>query len=185
MDLKKLSRPRGVTFLGYLYYAAGIIGIISGIEGVFDVSYFLFPSLNDILGPQEFGHPGTMSAEKMVLDIQLIAELILGPFYLIIGHGLLRLKPRAIELKLVIAIIGIALSVITEIALVSLHPDDLFEAMLSVDVELAPRNFVIELGGIISVGIGIAIDIVIISYLHKPSIKRYFESHAPPSSKAP
>jgi hypothetical protein len=179
-----MSRPRGVTFLGYLYYAAGIIGIISGIDGVFDISYFLFPSLNDIIGPQEFGHPGVMTAEKLILNIQLIAELILGPFYLVIGHGLLRLNQRAIEMKLVIAIIGIALSVVTEIVLVSLHPDDLFQAILSVDIELEPRNFVIEFGGTISVGIGIVIDVIIISYLHKPSIKRYFESHSPPSSNA-
>ena len=49
---------------------------------------------------------------------------------------------------------------IAEIALVTIHPDELF-------------------GAIISVAIEITIDLVIIAYLHKPSIKQYFESHSP------
>jgi hypothetical protein len=89
----------------------------------------------------------------------LVAEFILGPFYLMVGRGLLRLRPRAIELKLVIAIIGLAVSVIAEIALVTIHPDELFGAIISVVIE-------------------ITIDLVIIAYLHKPSIKQYFESHS-------
>jgi hypothetical protein len=87
-----------------------------------------------------------------------VAEFILGPFYLTIGHGLLRLRLRAIELKLMKAIIGIIISVITEIVLLSIDPDN-------------------QYGVIISVVIGIAIDIVIIAYLQKPSIKLYFVRH--------
>ena len=58
------------------------------------------------------------------------------------------------------AIIGLTVSVIAEIALVTIHPDELF-------------------GAIISVAIEITIDLVIIAYLHKPGIKQYFESHSP------
>ena len=150
-----------MTFLGYLYYVAGIIAILSGIDGILDIVVFFFPSLYDILGSSVLIENETVSPmERLISDTNLVAEFILGPFYLILGHGLLRLRPRAIELKLVIAIIGLTVSIIAEIALVTIHQDELF-------------------GAIISVAIEIAIDLVIIAYLHKPRIKQYFESHSP------
>jgi len=148
-----------VTFLGYLYYVAGIIAILSGIDGILDIVVFFSPSLYEIFGPSVLNE-NVSPMERLISDTNLVAEFILGPFYLIVGHGLLRLRPRAIELKLVIAIIGLTVSVIAEIALVTIHPDELF-------------------GAIISVAIEITIDLVIIAYLHKPSIKQYFESHSP------
>ena len=148
-----------MTFLGYLYYVAGIIAILSGIDGILDIVVFFSPSLYDIFGPSVLIE-NVSPMERLISDTNLVAEFILGPFYLIVGHGLLRLRPRAIELKLVIAIIGLTVSVIAEIALVTIHPDELF-------------------GAIISVAIEITIDLVIIAYLHKPSIKQYFESHSP------
>jgi len=152
-------RPRGVTFLGYLFYAAGILAILSGIDGILDIVVFFFPSWYDIFGSSVLIEVENITpTERLISDGHLVAEFILGPFYLMIGHGLLRLRLRAIELKLKIAIIGITISVITEIVLLSLDPDDLF-------------------GVIISVAIEIAIDIVIIAYLHKPSIKQYFASY--------
>ena len=150
-----------MTFLGYLYYVAGIIAFLSGIDGILDIAVFFSPSLYDILGSSVLIENENVSPmERLISDTNLVAEFILGPFYLIVGHGLLRLRPRAIELKLVIAIIGLAVGVIAEIALVTIHPDELF-------------------GAIISVAIEITIDLVIIAYLHKPSIKQYFESHSP------
>ena len=149
-----------MTFLGYLYYVAGIIAILSGIDGILDIVVFFSPSLYDIVGSSVLENENVSPMERLISDTNLVAELILGPFYLIVGHGLLRLRPRAIELKLVVAIIGLAVSVIAEIALVTIHPDELF-------------------GAIISVAIEITIDLVIIAYLHKPSIKKYFESHSP------
>jgi hypothetical protein len=152
-------RPRGVTFLGYLYYVAGILAILSGIDGILDIVVFFFPSWYDIFGSSVLIEVENItSIERLISDGHLVAEFILGPFYLMIGHGLLRLRLRAIELKLKIAIIGIAISVITEIVLLSLDPDNLF-------------------GVITSVAIEIAIDIVIIAYLHKPSIRQYFASY--------
>ena len=150
-----------MTFLGYLYYVAGIIAILSGIDGILDIVVFFSPSLYDILGSSILIENETVSPmERLISDTNLVAEFILGPFYLIVGHGLLRLRPRAIELKLVIAIIGLTVSMIAEIALVTIHQDELF-------------------GAIISVAIEITIDLVIIAYLRKPSIKQYFESHSP------
>jgi len=149
-----------VTFLGYLYYVAGIIAILSGIDGILDIVVFFSPSLYDVFGPSVLENENVSPMERLISDTNLVAEFILGPFYLIVGHGLLRLRPRAIELKLVIAIIGLTVSMIAEIALVTIHQDELF-------------------GAIISVAIEITIDLVIIAYLHKPSIKQYFESHSP------
>ena len=149
-----------MTFLGYLYYVAGIIAILSGIDGILDIVVFFSPSLYDILGSSVLENENVSPMERLISDTNLVAEFILGPFYLIVGHGLLRLRPRAIELKLVVAIIGLAVSVIAEIALVTIHQDELF-------------------GAIISVAIEITIDLVIIAYLRKPSIKQYFESHSP------
>ena len=148
-----------MTFLGYLYYVAGIIAILSGIDGILDIVVFFSPSLYEIFGPSVLNE-NVSPMERLISDTNLVAEFILGPFYLIVGHGLLRLRPRAIELKLVIAIIGLTVSIIAEIALVTIHQDELF-------------------GAIISVAIEITIDLVIIAYLHKPSIKKYFESHSP------
>ena len=149
-----------MTFLGYLYYVAGIIAILSGIDGILDIVVFFSPSLYDIFGASVLENENVSPMERLISDTNLVAEFILGPFYLIVGHGLLRLRPRAIELKLVIAIIGLTVSMIAEIALVTIHQDELF-------------------GAIISVAIEITIDLVIIAYLHKPSIKQYFESHSP------
>jgi hypothetical protein len=148
-----------VTFLGYLYFVAGILAILTGIDGILDFIVFFFPSWHDIFGSSVLiDVENITSMERLIADGHSVAEFILGPFYLMVGHGLLRLIPRAIELKLIIAIIGITVSVVTEIVLLSLHPDHLF-------------------GAIISVAIEIAIDIVIIAYLHKPSIKQYFANH--------
>ena len=149
-----------MTFLGYLYYVAGIIAILSGIDGILDIVVFFSPSLYDIFGASVLENENVSPMERLISDTNLVAEFILGPFYLIVGHGLLRLRPRAIELKLVIAVIGLTVSIIAEIALVTIHQDELF-------------------GAIISVAIEITIDLVIIAYLHKPSIKQYFESHSP------
>ena len=149
-----------MTFLGYLYYVAGIIAILSGIDGILDIVVFFSPSLYDIVGSSVLENENVSPMERLISDTNLVAEFILAPFYLIVGHGLLRLRPRAIELKLVIAIIGLTVSMIAEIALVTIHQDELF-------------------GAIISVAIEITIDLVIIAYLHKPSIKQYFESHSP------
>ena len=149
-----------MTFLGYLYYVAGIIAILSGIDGILDIVVFFSPSLYDIVGSSVLENENVSPMERLISDTNLVAEFILGPFYLIVGHGLLGLRPRAIELKLVIAIIGLTVSMIAEIALVAIHQDELF-------------------GAIISVAIEIAIDLVIIAYLHKPRIKQYFESHSP------
>lgn len=97
-----------MTFLGYLYYVAGIIAFLSGIDGILDIAVFFSPSLYDILGSSVLIENENVSPmERLISDTNLVAELILGPFYLIVGHGLLRLRPRAIELKLVIAIIGL------------------------------------------------------------------------------
>ncbi|OLC23924.1 MAG: hypothetical protein AUH71_03795 [Thaumarchaeota archaeon 13_1_40CM_4_48_7] len=150
-----------MTFLGYLYYVAGIIAILSGIDGILDIVVFFSPSLYDIFGSSVLIEIENVSPmERLISDTNLVAEFILGPFYLIVGHGLLGLRPRAIELKLVIAIIGLTVSVIAEIALVTIHPDELFGAIISVAIEMT-------------------IDLVIIVFLHKPSIKKYFESHSP------
>ena len=149
-----------MTFLGYLYYVAGIIAILSGIDGILDIVVFFSPSLYDIFGSSVLENENVSPMERLISDTNLVAEFILGPFYLIVGHGLLRLRQRAIELKLVIAIIGLTVSVIAEIALVTIHPDELFGAIISVAIEMT-------------------IDLVIIVFLHKPSIKKYFESHSP------
>jgi hypothetical protein len=157
-DLK--PRPRGVTFLGYLYYIAGIFAILSGIDGFLDIIVFFSPSLTDILGSSVLIDVDNITpTERMISDIHLGAELILGPFYIIVGYGLLRLRPRAIELKLVLAIIGLTNTVIAEILLLTIHPDELFGVMITMAIE-------------------IAIDVLIIAYLHKPSIRQYFKSHS-------
>ena len=85
-----------MTFLGYLYYVAGIIAILSGIDGILDIVVFFSPSLYDILSASVLENENVSPMERLISDTNLVAEFILGPFYLTVGHGLLRLRPRAI-----------------------------------------------------------------------------------------
>jgi len=69
--------------------------ILSGIDGILDIIVFFFSSLYDVLGASVLIDVEDMSsAERLISDGYLIAEFVLGPFYITVGHGLLRLSRK-------------------------------------------------------------------------------------------
>ena len=143
------SRPTGVTIIAILNIIGGIIGVIGGVVLVTLGS--LLPSVLEETGEMS-GMPAVfVGAAGIGIGGVLIA---LGIFSFIVAYSLWTGKGWAWTLTVVLAIISIALNVIS----------------------LASANF----GGIIS----IIIDGIILYYIYRPHVKAYFGEEPAPSQPA-
>jgi hypothetical protein len=68
---------------------AGVLGILSGVGGIIDMVANFFPSSVGVLGTLDSmaAEVTASSAERLVSDVSLITEFVVGPFYII---GVLR-----------------------------------------------------------------------------------------------
>jgi len=152
----KPSRPRGVTILGYLFFIASILGLIGGIILVLGMGAALF------LAPMIAPLP-TFDIDPMVLFGILfvlgIILLIISAFYIKVGRSLLKGKPGARRTASIVVAIGLVIDIISR----------------AVGVASEPSQAAESIGGAM---ITLVLNVIIIAYLQKPSIKEYFATRS-------
>lgn len=161
MSNLKPSRPRGVTIVGYLFYVGGILGLIVGI--------FLFISIVALLGiATTLGEglefiPITKNSDlTLLLSFYIgigVVFVIIGPLYIKVGRGLLKLKPGTRKTALILVVIAVVIDMV------------FIAAVATFDPSKAAKNILFDM---IEVLIAVALNIIIIRYLQKPTIKQYF-----------
>jgi hypothetical protein len=160
------ERPFGVTIIAVLAIIDGVLLVFGGLSFLAFGAIFSTVSIENIVVNEQ--QQELQSAAELQSLAQffgsvglIIGSIVLavGIAYLAVSYGLLKGKPWAWTITIVVSIIGIVVQIISAITTAN--------AIFIYDINASTA-------GIISHIIGIAINGVIIYYLFRPHVKAFF-----------
>jgi hypothetical protein len=168
---QKVNRPIGVTIIAILTIIIGIIAIFGGISLV---AFGAFLSVTPIgLTNNNNGATTTEdSSSQLVVQVFGVAAAIVGAILLAIGVGYIVMSYGLIKSKswawtwTIILVVGIVIQILSAVT------GPVFNTSFVGTNDTNVANSLIS--GIVGSVIGIAISIIILWYLYRPSVKTYF-----------
>lgn len=171
---QSMKRPIGITIIAILAIVSGVVLIFGGLSSLVSGAFFASIPIENVrteIQQQEQGQPQTLNVAELHALIQLLGSssivmgtivMVIGIGYLVVSYGLLKGRGWAWTITVVLAMVSIIVQIVfiitTSILNTSLHHD---------------TNT--SLYHLIDQIIGIAINGIILYYLYRPSVKRYFK----------
>jgi hypothetical protein len=168
---QSMKRPYGITIITILAIVSGVVLIFGGLSSLVSGAFFAsipFENVMTELQQREQGQPQTLNVAEIHSLIQLLGSsivlgaivMVIGIGYLVVSYGLLKGRGWAwivtVVLTMVSVIVQIVFIITTSMLNASLHHDT-------------------SLYHLTDQIIGIAINGIILYYLYRPSVKRYFK----------
>lgn len=169
---QKVNRPIGVTIIAILTIIIGIIAIFGGISLV---AFGAFLSVTPIgLTNNNNGATTTEdSSSQLIVQVFGVAAAIAGAIllaigvgYIVMSYGLIKRKSWAWTWTIILVLVGIVIQILSSVK------GPVFNTSFVGTNDTNVANSLIS--GIVGSVIGIAISIIILWYLYRPSVKTYF-----------
>ncbi|RPJ26890.1 MAG: hypothetical protein EHM25_11585 [Nitrosopumilales archaeon] len=167
---QKVNRPIGVTIIAILTIIIGIIAIFGGISLV---AFFLSVTPIGLTNNNNSATTTEDSSSQLVVQVFGVAAAIAGAIllaigvgYIVMSYGLIKSKSWAWTWTIILVLVGIVIQILSAVT------GPVFNTSFVGTNDTNVANSLIS--GIVGSVIGIAISIIILWYLYRPSVKTYF-----------
>lgn len=169
-----MKRPFGVTIIAILALVGSVVLIFGGLSSLVSGAFFAVIPIENVMTEmeqQEQGQQQTLSVAELHALIQLLGSssiimgaivMVIGIGYLIVSYGLLKGREWAWTITVVLTMISIIVQIVFIIT------TSILNASLHHDMNTSLYHLIDQI-------IGIAINGIILYYLYRPSVKRYFK----------
>ena len=169
-----MKRPFGVTIIAILALVGSVVLIFGGLSSLVSGAFFAAIPIENVMTEmeqQEQGQQQTLSVAELHALIQLLGSssiimgaivMVIGIGYLIVSYGLLKGREWAWTITVVLTMISIIVQIVFIIT------TSILNASLHHDMNTSLYHLIDQI-------IGIAINGIILYYLYRPSVKRYFK----------
>lgn len=169
-----MKRPFGVTIIAILALVGSVVLIFGGLSSLVSGEFFAVIPIENVMTEmeqQEQGQQQTLSVAELHALIQLLGSssiimgaivMVIGIGYLIVSYGLLKGREWAWTITVVLTMISIIVQIVFIIT------TSILNASLHHDMNTSLYHLIDQI-------IGIAINGIILYYLYRPSVKRYFK----------
>ena len=174
MMTQSMKRPFGVTIIAILALVGSVVLIFGGLSSLVSGAFFAVIPIENVMTEmeqQEQGQQQTLSVAELHALIQLLGSssiimgaivMVIGIGYLIVSYGLLKGREWAWTITVVLTMISIIVQIVFIIT------TSILNASLHHDMNTSLYHLIDQI-------IGIAINGIILYYLYRPSVKRYFK----------
>ena len=171
---QSMKRPFGVTIIAILELVGSVVLIFGGLSSLVSGAFFAAIPIENVMTEmeqQEQGQQQTLSVAELHALIQLLGSssivmgaivMVIGIGYLIVSYGLLKGREWAWTITVVLTMISIIVQIVFIIT------TSILNASLHHDMNTSLYHLIDQI-------IGIAINGIILYYLYRPSVKRYFK----------
>jgi hypothetical protein len=171
---QSMKRPFGVTIIAILALVGGVVLIFGGLSSLVSGAFFAAIPIENVMTEMEQHEQGqqqTLSVAELHALIQLLGSssivmgaivIVIGIGYLIVSYGLLKGREWAWTITVVLTMISIIIQIVFIIT------TSILNASLHHDMNTSLYHLIDQI-------IGIAINGIILYYLYRPSVKRYFK----------
>ena len=171
---QSMKRPFGVTIIAILALVGSVVLIFGGLSSLVSGAFFAAIPIENVMTEmeqQEQGQQQTLSVAELHALIQLLGSssivmgaivMVIGIGYLIVSYGLLKGREWAWTITVVLTMISIIVQIVFIIT------TSILNASLHHDMNTSLYHLIDQI-------IGIAINGIILYYLYRPSVKRYFK----------
>lgn len=171
---QSMKRPFGVTIIAILAIVSGVVLIFGGLSSFVSGASFASISIEDVITQiqqQEQGQPQTLNVAELHALIQLLGSssivmgaivMVIGIGYLVISYGLLKGRDWAWTITVILTTISIIVQIVFIIT------TSMLNASLHHDTNTSLYHLIDQI-------IGLTINGIILYYLYRPSVKRYFK----------
>ena len=171
---QSMKRPFGVTIIAILALVGSVVLIFGGLSSLVSGAFFAVIPIENVMTEmeqQEQGQQQTLSVAELHALIQLLGSssiimgaivMVIGIGYLIVSYGLLKGREWAWTITVVLTMISIIVQIVFIIT------TSILNASLHHDMNTSLYHLIDQI-------IGIAINGIILYYLYRPSVKRYFK----------
>ena len=169
-----MKRPFGVTIIAILALVGSVVLIFGGLSSLVSGAFFAAIPIENVMTEmeqQEQGQQQTLSVAELHALIQLLGSssiimgaivMVIGIGYLIVSYGLLKGREWAWTITVVLTMISIIVQIVFIIT------TSILNASLHHDMNTSLYHLIDQI-------IGIMINGIILYYLYRPSVKRYFK----------
>ena len=169
-----MKRPFGVTIIAILALVGSVVLIFGGLSSLVSGEFFAVIPIENVMTEmeqQEQGQEQSLSVAELHALIQLLGSssiimgaivMVIGIGYLIVSYGLLKGREWAWTITVVLTMISIIVQIVFIIT------TSILNASLHHDMNTSLYHLIDQI-------IGIAINGIILYYLYRPSVKRYFK----------
>ena len=171
---QSMKRPFGVTIIAILALVGSVVLIFGGLSSLVSGAFFAVIPIENVMTEmeqQEQGQQQTLSVAELHALILLLGSssivmgaivMVIGIGYLIVSYGLLKGREWAWTITVVLTMISIIVQIVFIIT------TSILNASLHHDMNTSLYHLIDQI-------IGIAINGIILYYLYRPSVKRYFK----------
>ena len=169
-----MKRPFGVTIIAILALVGSVVLIFGGLSSLVSGAFFAAIPIENVMTEmeqQEQGQQQTLSVAELHALIKLLGSssidmgaivMVIGIGYLIVSYGLLKGREWAWTITVVLTMISIIVQIVFIIT------TSILNASLHHDMNTSLYHLIDQI-------IGIMINGIILYYLYRPSVKRYFK----------
>jgi hypothetical protein len=175
---QSMKRPFGITIIAILAIVSGAVLIFGGLSSLVSGAFFASIPIDNVmteLQQLEQGQPQTLNLAELHALIQLLGSIsivmgaivmVIGIGYLVVSYGLLNGRGWAWTIAVILTTISIIVQIVFVIT------TSMLNASLHHDTNTSLYHLIDQI-------IGIMINGIILYYLYRPSVKRYFKKSQP------
>ena len=166
-----MKGPFGITIIAILAIISGVVLIFGGLSSLVSGAYFASITVENVITELQLGQPQTPNVTEVHALIQLLGSIsiamgaivmVIGIGYLVVSYGLLKGRGWAWTITVILTTASIIVQIVFVIT------TSVLNALMHHDTNTSLYHLIDQITGM-------AINGMILYYLYRPPVKRYFK----------
>jgi hypothetical protein len=166
-----MKGPFGITIIAILAIISGVVLIFGGLSSLVSGAYFASITVENVITELQLGQPQTPNVTEVHALIQLLGSIsiamgaivmVIGIGYLVVSYGLLKRRGWAWTITVILTTASIIVQIVFVIT------TSVLNALMHHDTNTSLYHLIDQITGM-------AINGMILYYLYRPPVKRYFK----------
>jgi hypothetical protein len=166
-----MKGPFGITIIAILAIISGVVLIFGGLSSLVSGAYFASITVENVITELQLGQPQTPNVTEVHALIQLLGSIsiamgaivmVIGIGYLVVSYGLLNRRGWAWTITVILTTASIIVQIVFVIT------TSVLNALMHHDTNTSLYHLIDQITGM-------AINGMILYYLYRPPVKRYFK----------
>jgi len=168
---QSMKGPFGITIIAILAIISGVVLIFGGLSSLVSGAYFASITVENVITELQLGQPQTPNVTEVHALIQLLGSIsiamgaivmVIGIGYLVVSYGLLKRRGWAWTITVILTTASIIVQIVFVIT------TSVLNALMHHDTNTSLYHLIDQITGM-------AINGMILYYLYRPPVKRYFK----------
>jgi len=168
---QSMKGPFGITIIAILAIISGVVLIFGGLSSLVSGAYFASITVENVITELQLGQPQTPNVTEVHALIQLLGSIsiamgaivmVIGIGYLVVSYGLLKGRGWAWTITVILTTASIIVQIVFVIT------TSVLNALMHHDTNTSLYHLIDQITGM-------AINGMILYYLYRPPVKRYFK----------